>query len=112
MKSNNNNKKKELILAIASKNMDKLKKALAINKPEKWVCIVRDHETKTLKYLGKIIPEDEMKAILEEEEKEFNVKLTIMNFNRDKDKCREENWSFLDNSEMVFEHVLNFVFPK
>ena len=112
MKSNNRNKKKELIQAIASRNMDKLKKALALNKPEKWICIVRDHETKTLKYLGNVIPEHEMKSILVEEEKEFNVHLTVMNFNKKEDGCREENWSFLDSSEMVFDHELSFVFPK
>jgi len=96
---NRSNKKKELIKALASRDKEKLKSALAINLPEKWITIELDNNAKTIKYLNKVVSEVEMKAIIEEEEKSYNLKIVLMSFDRHDDDSLEDNWFFLDNCE-------------
>lgn len=89
-----NNKKKELIQALASRNKDKLRSALAINLPEKWITVSLDHSKQTIDYNGRLISKAEMESIITEEEKEHCVKLVIMNLNRDEDGIVSEDWLF------------------
>lgn len=89
-------KRQRLISAILSRDKNQLRKALQVSKPEKWICVELDYDLKIMKYLNKPISEAEMKAILEEAEKDFSLKLIVMRFNNFKDGTREEKWFFLD----------------
>ena len=99
----NKNKKKELIQALMSKDKGKVKKALSLSLPEKWMTIVVNHNKNTIEYQNKMVTESEMKSILEEYSKEYQVKLVVMYQNRTEEGL-EETWSFYEP-----ELVLNFV---
>jgi hypothetical protein len=89
------NRKKELIKALASKDKEKLRKVLSKNKPVKWLTIDIDDAKKTIQYEDKIVTESEMNSIIEEASKEYQVKLMIFSQTRT-DGGLEEKWSFCE----------------
>lgn len=97
-------KKDQLIEAILSKDKGKLKEALQKGKPDKWMTIVLDHSKHTIEYKNRLITKEEFEAIVEEEEKDHCVKLVVMNFNRDKEGCIEEEWDFPTKPEINVEY--------
>ena len=101
--SNKQNRKKKLIEALASKDKDKLRKALSINKPDKWICFEINHNKKLIKYENRIISEDKMKLMLEEACKESQIHLVVMNIDR-REGGISEVWDIYEP-----EIVINFV---
>ena len=97
-------KKEQLIEAILSKDKDKLKEALQKGKPDKWITVVLDHCKQTIEYQKRLITKEEFEAIIKQEEKDHCVKLVVMNFNRDKEGCIEEDWDFPTKPEINMEY--------
>lgn len=98
MKSSNS-KRNDLIEAILSRDKDKLKKILQEGKPEKWICIEMDYESRVITADKKTVNEEEVIEMLKENEKDYCVKLIVMEINKQEDGSRVENWTFLNNPE-------------
>ena len=99
---NDKSKRNDLIDAILSRDREKLKKALQQGKPEKWVCIQMDHEKKELKVENKLMTKEDVRTMIAALEKDFCVKLILMEYNRQEDGSRDEYWTFLDSPEYHF----------
>lgn len=95
------NKRKELIQALSSKDKEKLRKALALTKPEKWLSVSID-KNKNIKLFNKSVTKQELERILDEEETNFQLKITLMVHAKFIDGCRQETWYF-GGRELTFD---------
>ncbi len=99
------NKKKILLQALANNDKDKLRQAIAKTLPDKWVTYCIDHEEGTIKYGSRIISKEEADMIIQEARKDFNVRLTLMHWNRDEDQSTKEEWDFGIEPEIAVIYV-------
>lgn len=92
-------KASRIIEAIMTKDKAKIKKALQKKGVLKWISLEVDYEKRTYTYKDIVYSKDQMKSIIEELEKTFDLNIIILQYGEKPSDIEEDFTSFLGSQE-------------
>ncbi len=92
-------KASRIIEAIMTKDKAKIKKALQKKGIVKWISLKVDYEKRTYTYKGIVYSKDQMKSIIEEEEKTFDLHVILLQYGEKPSDIEEDFTSFLGSQK-------------